>query len=401
MKNNQSIIRTKWYPIVIGLLSISTLGASLALIRTIINKSGGDQAFQDKIPTINLGAVWHIGAALFGLLVLLHMVQLLVSFRHSKTQTLKHLVYVILSGYAALLLIRNGSSATAWAFASLLYIGATFIGCVLSLIHKRSKWNVLLLILSIIILFFGVLGLFIPQIEEPELRRAGIAFSIILLFFLVDIQGIASIIPMAFSSIRMDVLKKIIRKTYAVEILSGIMLLIVAFSFILPAFEENISTFGDALWYCFAIVTTIGFGDITATSAIGRVLSVILGLYGIIVVSLITSIIVNFYGEMKKEEAGQEEEQNNRSQDSGNGNGNGINATGINRDENANAGAYTNAYPNTDTNATARKGINSDAGAEINTGAHLYTGAGTEVGSEKAENSNKNRPGVYLEEIDL
>ena len=401
MKNNQSIIRTKWYPIVIGLLSISTLGASLALIRTIINKSGGDQAFQDKIPTINLGAVWHIGAALFGLLVLLHMVQLLVSFRHSKTQTLKHLVYVILSGYAALLLIRNGSSATAWAFDSLLYIGATFIGCVLSLIHKRSKWNVLLLILSIIILFFGVLGLFIPQIEEPELRRAGIAFSIILLFFLVDIQGIASIIPMAFSSIRMDVLKKIIRKTYAVEILSGIMLLIVAFSFILPAFEENISTFGDALWYCFAIVTTIGFGDITATSAIGRVLSVILGLYGIIVVSLITSIIVNFYGEMKKEEAGQEEEQNNRSQDSGNGNGNGINATGINRDENANAGAYTNAYPNTDTNATARKGINSDAGAEINTGAHLNTGAGTEVGNEKEENSNKSRPGVYLEEIDL
>ena len=38
----------------------------------------------------------------------------------------------------------------------------------------------------------------------------------------------------------------------------------------------------------------------TAVSTIGRILSVILGVYGIIVVALITSIIVNFYGEMKK-----------------------------------------------------------------------------------------------------
>ena len=38
----------------------------------------------------------------------------------------------------------------------------------------------------------------------------------------------------------------------------------------------------------------------TAVSTIGRVLSVILGVYGIVVVALITSIIVNFYGEMRK-----------------------------------------------------------------------------------------------------
>ena len=66
----------------------------------------------------------------------------------------------------------------------------------------------------------------------------------------------------------------------------------------------------DALWYCFALVTTIGFGDITAVTDLGRTISVVLGIYGIIVVALITSIIVNFYGEIKKahpeEEAGAE-----------------------------------------------------------------------------------------------
>ena len=55
--------------------------------------------------------------------------------------------------------------------------------------------------------------------------------------------------------------------------------------------------FPDALWYTFAVVTTIGFGDFTATTLVGRVLTVILGIYGIVVVAVITSIIVNFYNE--------------------------------------------------------------------------------------------------------
>ena len=40
---------------------------------------------------------------------------------------------------------------------------------------------------------------------------------------------------------------------------------------------------------------------------IGRILSVILGIYGIVVVSLITSIIVNFYGEMRRMEEDDDE----------------------------------------------------------------------------------------------
>ena len=77
-------------------------------------------------------------------------------------------------------------------------------------------------------------------------------------------------------------------------------LFFVVIAVVLRFAEPSITTFGDSLWYCFAVVTTIGFGDMTAVSAIGRILSVVLGIYGIIVVALITSIIVNFYGEMKK-----------------------------------------------------------------------------------------------------
>ncbi len=103
----------------------------------------------------------------------------------------------------------------------------------------------------------------------------------------------------AFSQVKLDVLKKILQKTFAAEILFGMLLLIIAFSIVLPQFESGIPTFEDALWYCFAIVTTIGFGDFTAVTLPGRIISVILGAYGIVVVALITSIIVNFYSETK------------------------------------------------------------------------------------------------------
>jgi len=107
------------------------------------------------------------------------------------------------------------------------------------------------------------------------------------------------IAQIAFSRIKLDVLRKIVRKTYAAEILFGMLMLIIAFSIVFPQFDPGIPSFEDALWYCFAIVTTIGFGDFAAATMPGRAISVVLGIYGIIVVALITSIIVNFYNETK------------------------------------------------------------------------------------------------------
>ena len=127
----------------------------------------------------------------------------------------------------------------------------------------------------------------------------GAEFVLIFLLMLTLPRVFYYIARIAFSRIRMDVLRRIVRKTYAAEILFGMLLMITAFSIALPVLEESISNFGDALWYCFAIVTTIGFGDFAAVTLPGRIISVILGCYGIIVVALITSIIVNFYNETK------------------------------------------------------------------------------------------------------
>lgn len=170
------------------------------------------------------------------------------------------------------------------------------------------------------LLFWGVLmiGRVVSIVRDHRWRRVIPNVILILLmliwsfaaFALCDLSGamitslamtVSAILTVVFVRVHLDALVKIIRKTYAMEIILGLLLMIAAFSYILVAIEDGIPTFLDALWYCFAIVTTIGFGDITTVTLVGRILSVILGIYGIIVVALITSIIVNFYGEVKKE----------------------------------------------------------------------------------------------------
>ncbi len=146
----------------------------------------------------------------------------------------------------------------------------------------------------------------IPRVLGILLLGVGLTFSgrMMLLYVLcLTIPRIfVYIARISFSQVRMDILLRIIRKTFAAEILFGMLLLITAFSIILPNVEPGLSSFGDALWYCFMIVTTIGFGDLTAVTFPGRIISVILGIYGLIVVALLTSIIVNFYSETKGSE---------------------------------------------------------------------------------------------------
>ncbi len=133
---------------------------------------------------------------------------------------------------------------------------------------------------------------------------------VIVLLTIIAVHAFVRIIVIAFSRLRVDVLRKIIRKTFAPEILLGLLLLIAAVAFSLHMWEPGFENLGDCFWYCFALVTTIGFGDVTATTVIGRILSVILGIYGIIVVGLVTSIIINFYTETKSEpEVAEEEEE--------------------------------------------------------------------------------------------
>lgn len=195
-----------------------------------------------------------------------------------------------------------------------LFLVSFLLSRVFSVIKNHKVWNILYNVavaaLMILVMFYLV-GLLV---EKPELEKYGEEVMAILkdadmlsqlwtIGAVITIMQLIRIIGLSFSRFRVDVLIKVAKKSMAIEILSGLMILIVAFSFVISSVDPNINNVPDAMWYCFAVVTTIGFGDFTASTLLGRALSVVLGIYGIIVVALITSIIVNFYNEIKDEKA--------------------------------------------------------------------------------------------------
>ena len=136
------------------------------------------------------------------------------------------------------------------------------------------------------------IGLLIP------VDATGIAEVILIECLFITFTALLDVASVAFGQLKFKVLFKIIVNTFALEVLFGMLATMVASALVLMYVEPSeFATFGDALWYCFAVVTTIGFGDMVAETLIGRIISVILGMYGIIAVAVITSIIVNFYNE--------------------------------------------------------------------------------------------------------
>ena len=98
----------------------------------------------------------------------------------------------------------------------------------------------------------------------------------------------------------------VLKRTGALKIFSGFIIVCLISSFIFRLVEPSIHTIRDGLWYCFVASTTIGFGDIYATTIIGRILTIFVSFYGIFVFAMATGVVVSYYTEFvnhKREES--------------------------------------------------------------------------------------------------
>lgn len=99
---------------------------------------------------------------------------------------------------------------------------------------------------------------------------------------------------------KLRILHNIMRTTHLYETLIGFLLYYFLTALIIWLVEPEIGDFGDSLWFCFAACTTVGFGDVVAASTLARILTVILTLYGILVVAFIPGVIVSYVTEFYK-----------------------------------------------------------------------------------------------------
>lgn len=96
------------------------------------------------------------------------------------------------------------------------------------------------------------------------------------------------------------ILKKILKFTNLDKALYTLLILIAVSSLIVYKWETNVETIFDGFWWSLTTVTTVGYGDIIISTKVGRVVGVILMVYGVLLLSLITGTIVAYASEIMK-----------------------------------------------------------------------------------------------------
>ena len=97
---------------------------------------------------------------------------------------------------------------------------------------------------------------------------------------------------------RLKVLKNILVRTNTHKILITYLIFVLLSAVLVLFVEPQISSYGDALWYLYAVISTAGFGDIVVTTAIAKIVSLLVTVYSILVIAIVTGVVVNFYTEI-------------------------------------------------------------------------------------------------------
>ncbi len=216
---------------------------------------------------------------------------LILFFKYDdKKNRLRISIIAILYVFSAIMgFIKDNETYTFFLISTFAFFISLAINRLLSLSKdKKAKWNITNCLLAALYLLISTV-VFAPATDE-EYKGLVVIVAFVLLF-----MSFKKLILPSFKLDKVKVLINILNVTHTLDVLICLLALMISFSFIFPMVEPKISNFWDGLWYSFAVITTIGFGDFAAETIVGRILTVILGLYGIVIVAIITSVIVNFY----------------------------------------------------------------------------------------------------------
>lgn len=99
---------------------------------------------------------------------------------------------------------------------------------------------------------------------------------------------------------KLRLLYRILNITGMMAIIKGFLVFLLIATFAIKILEPGINNYNDALWYLFASFTTIGYGDFVAVTLLGRIVTIVVSLYGILIVAFIPAVIISYVTEFNK-----------------------------------------------------------------------------------------------------
>ena len=180
-----------------------------------------------------------------------------------------------------------------------LYSLTIVVARLLNLRKDKSTQSIVYNSLCMVFYFLFSFVFFFPEIYAKHATSVSNSNFMVLCFAIVILASSGKNLLFPYhKELKINVINKVIKKSMVYEIILALLIFVILCSIYFTVVEPNMTSYVDSLWYSFAVITTIGFGDVYVTTTLGRILSVILGIGGIVVVALFTSIIVNFYNEM-------------------------------------------------------------------------------------------------------
>ena len=97
---------------------------------------------------------------------------------------------------------------------------------------------------------------------------------------------------------RLKTMIMVLRETGAYELIGAYMAFLLLCALLIWIVEPEITTYGDALWYCFTVASTIGFGDVVVHMRLSRILSVVLSFYSAVTLAIVTGVLASYFNRL-------------------------------------------------------------------------------------------------------